>query len=85
MSTSTAGPTTLGIIDACPQPGDEDEGGGSSWTSFPAPPKTTTYSYDEMGRALTETTSWAAGYMAPGGVSSTTQSFHLRTGRRERR
>jgi len=74
MSNDATAPTTLGIIDACPQPGD-DNGIGASWTGVPAPPKTVTFSYDDLGRSMQQITTWAEGYAAPDGVASTSQSF----------
>jgi hypothetical protein len=69
MATDAAAPTTLGVIDACAA------STGSSWIAVPAPPKTTTFTYDEAGRTLDEITSWASGFTAPDGVSSTSQGF----------
>ena len=70
MSTSAAAPEILGIISACDS---------ANWDPSVAPPKMTTYTYDEQGRSLVQTTAWADGYTAPGGVSATTQHLEYTT------
>jgi RHS repeat-associated protein len=62
MATDAEPPTTPGVITAC---------AARSWDASVAPPKTTSFSYDAQGRTLSKTSSWAAGFEAPGGVSST--------------
>ncbi len=66
MSNQTSPPTTAGIVDACES---------RSWDDSVAPPKTKSFSYDAVGRALSHSLAWAEGFDTPGGVSSSTGSI----------
>ncbi len=73
MSTGTAPPATPGIIDAC--------AASNSWDASVAPPKTTTFTYDAVGRALSHAMTWTKGYTSPGGITSSsgTMSYEMTT------
>ena len=63
MAIDTVPPATPGVVDAC---------GTRDWDASVAPPKTKSFTYDALGRTLSDTSSWAAGFAAPPGIASST-------------
>jgi len=65
LANSASKPTSPGIIDACSSP---------SFDETVAPPKKTTFSYDQEGRGLGQVTEWA-GTTQPEGITSTSSTM----------
>ena len=85
MATSAAAPTTLGIIDACPQPGDEDDGVGLELDLFTRSTQDHHLLVRRDGPRAHGDDQLGGGIYGARRRFQHDAEFHLRTGRRERR
>jgi hypothetical protein len=70
LSKETEPPAVPGVIDACASP---------PWDPSVAPPKTTTFTHDANGRALSHVIAWTEGFTGPDGVESTSGTLSYTT------
>lgn len=70
LATSTAPPTTSGVVPACAAP---------PWSTSIAPPKVQTYTYDSVGRVLSKILTWGGGGAKPPGITQRKTTFAFTT------